>query len=202
MADAAAKALGHTLRVYNLECYSFGSKDVLIEKDASVAARLARMKEKYAQEGMRRSVEAVLIVQQHNHPHVLLLQIGNTFFKLPGGHLKPGEGEIDGLARKLSNKLGAPGKVTHWEIGELACTWWRPHFETFQYPFIPPHITRPKECKKLFVVQLPRQFTFHVPKNLKLIAVPLFELYDNPSRFGPIIASLPQALSRFNFVYI
>jgi cleavage and polyadenylation specificity factor subunit 5 len=30
-------------------------------------------------------------VQEHNHPHILLLQIGNTFCKLPGGRLKPGE---------------------------------------------------------------------------------------------------------------
>ena len=32
-----------------------------------------------------------LQVQEHNHPHILLLQIGNTFCKLPGGRLKPGE---------------------------------------------------------------------------------------------------------------
>jgi len=33
-------------------------------------------------------------VQEHNHPHILLLQIGNTFCKLPGGRLKPGENGI------------------------------------------------------------------------------------------------------------
>jgi len=36
-----------------------------------------------------------------------------------------------------------------------------------------------------------------VPKNYKLVAVPLFELYDNPARFGPILSSLPQMLCRF-----
>lgn len=72
-------------------------------------------------------------VQEHNHPHILLLQIGNTFCKLPGGRLKPGENgkvlntlcvsvcvhapmqssyfmfsaEIEGLKRKLSSKLAA-----------------------------------------------------------------------------------------------
>ncbi|KAK1386218.1 hypothetical protein POM88_023953 [Heracleum sosnowskyi] len=40
---------------------------------------------------MRTSVEGILLVQEHNHPHILLLQIGNTFCKLPGGRLKPGE---------------------------------------------------------------------------------------------------------------
>ena len=40
------------------------------------------MKENYEKEGMRRTVEGILLVHQHRHPHVLLLQIGNTFFKL------------------------------------------------------------------------------------------------------------------------
>ena len=35
-----------------------------------------------------------------------------------------------------------------------------------------------------------------VPKNYKLVAAPLFELYDNAPGYGPIISSLPQLLSR------
>lgn len=85
----------------------------------------------------------------------------------------------------------------------------------FQYPYIPAHITKPKEHMKLFLVQLPEkgikleidlivyvQFLlslsalFAVPKNYKLVAAPLFELYDNAQGYGPVIASLPQALSR------
>ena len=38
---------------------------------------------------------------------------------------------------------------------------------------------------------------FAVPRNYKLVAAPLFELYDNSQGYGPIIASLPQLLSRF-----
>ena len=37
---------------------------------------------------------------------------------------------------------------------------------------------------------------FAVPRNYKLVAAPLFELYDNSAGYGPIISSLPQALSR------
>jgi hypothetical protein len=64
---------------------------------------------------------------------------------------------------------------------------------------VPAHITKPKECKKLFLVQLPerspspgrlreREGTDYsaevlaVPKNMKLLAIPLFELYDNSAR--------------------
>jgi hypothetical protein len=35
-----------------------------------------------------------------------------------------------------------------------------------------------------------------VPKNYTLVAVPLFELYDNFSRYGPMMASIPTMLSR------
>ena len=45
---------------------------------------------------MRRSVDGVILVHKHNTVHVLLLQVGSAFFKLPGGRLKPGEdGEQD-----------------------------------------------------------------------------------------------------------
>ena len=33
-------------------------------------------------------------MHEHGLPHVLLLQLGTTFFKLPGGELNPGEDEV------------------------------------------------------------------------------------------------------------
>ena len=42
---------------------------------------------------------------------------------------------------------------------------------------------------------------FAVPKNYKLVAAPLFELYDNSQGYGPIISSLPQALCRYVATY-
>jgi cleavage and polyadenylation specificity factor subunit 5 len=68
-----------------------------------------------------------------------------------------------------------------------------------QFPYVPAHITKPKEQKKIFLVLLQEHAQFAVPSNLKLLAVPLFELYDNPGRYGPTIATLAQALSRFTF---
>ncbi|KAL3575783.1 hypothetical protein D5086_023884 [Populus alba] len=169
------------VNTYPLSSYTFGIKEPKMEKDTSVADRLARMKVNYMKEGMRTSVEAILLVQEHNQPHILLLQIGNTFCKLPGGRLKPGENEIEGLKRKMTSKLGAnsPALVPDWQVGECVAIWWRPNFETIMYPYCPPHITKPKECKKLYLVHLSEREYFAVPKNLKLLAVPLFELYDN-----------------------
>lgn len=37
---------------------------------------------------------------------------------------------------------------------------------------------------------------------MKLLAVPLFELYDNPARYGPQLASIPHLLSRYNFEFV
>lgn len=100
------------------------------------------------------------------------------------------------------------------------------------YPFLPGHVTRPKECKKLYFIQLPKKSApsplllhfplilglfwvcvivanmeswlevLSVPKNMKLLAVPLFELYDNTGRYGPQLSAIPHLLSRYNFEFV
>lgn len=116
------------------------------------------------------------------------------------------------------------GVIQDWLVEDSVGNWWRPNFEPPQYPYVPPHITKPKEHKKLFLVQLQEKgkhifcalqwqlfskvdfllfditlssiALFAVPKNYKLVAAPLFELYDNSQGYGPIISSLPQTMSR------
>merc|ERR1712048_290012 len=173
--------ISRTINLYPLSNYTFGTKDPLFEKDPSVPARFQRMRDEYDKCGMRRSVDGVLIVHEHGLPHVLLLQLGSTFFKLPGGELNPGEDEVEGLKRLMTDTLGrTDGTATEWTIEDTIGNWWRPNFEPAQYPYIPPHITKPMEHRKLF----------------------LFELYDNAQGYGPIISSMPQALGRFNFIYM
>lgn len=46
------------------------------------------------------------------------------------------------------------GVKQEWVIEDIIGNWWRPNFEPPQYPYIPPHITKPKEHKRLFLVQL------------------------------------------------
>jgi len=36
---------------------------------------------------------------------------------------------------------------------------------------------------------------------MKLLAVPIFELYDNPTRYGPQLSALAHLLGRFRFTY-
>ena len=55
--------------------------------------------------------------------------------------MKPGEDEIEGLKRRLDERLAPPtdskqfnashGVDNEWEIGDCLAQWWRPNFETF-----------------------------------------------------------------------
>ncbi|KKA31039.1 hypothetical protein TD95_002965 [Thielaviopsis punctulata] len=197
-----------TLRLYPLSNYTFGVKDMQPEEDASVIARLHRLEEHFAEHGMRRTCEGILVCHEHNHPHILMLQIANSFFKLPGDYLLPTDDEEDGFRRRLDERLApmkdgeVEGPKGDWVIGDCLAQWWRPNFETFMYPFIPPHVTRPKECKKMYLLQLPQSKSLSVPQNMKLLAVPLFELYDNTARYGPQLSAIPHLLSRYNFEFV
>lgn len=185
--------------VYPLECYNFNAKDAQPEEDSSVAARLQRLAYEYELTGMRTTVEIVLVVHEHGHPHVLLLQMGNTFFKLPGRSLTAEESITDAIKSCLDEQLAPDGISYEWQIGELLAKWWRPNFESYTYPYKPAHIKFPKECKQLYLVSLPPSITLSIPKNLKLLAVPLFELYDNSACYGPQLSALPILLSRVEF---
>ncbi|KAB5588417.1 Protein phosphatase PTC7 [Ceratobasidium theobromae] len=154
------------------------TKEAQPEEDPSVSARLQRLQNNYEDFGMRRTVEGILVVHDHGHPHILMLQIANAFFKLPGDYLKPGEDESEGLKARLDERLAPlPGSSQHlgqdgdWEIGDCLAQWWRPNFETFM--------------------------VLAVPKNMKLLAIPLFELYDNAARYGPQLSAIPHLLSRW-----
>lgn len=159
-----------TIRLYPLSNYTFGTKETQPEEDPSVLARLKRLEEHYEEHGMRRTCEGILVCHEHNHPHILMLQIANAFFKLPGDYLRAEDDEIEGFKLRLNERLAPVGTQfsgegvnEDWEIGDTLAQWWRPNFETFMYPFIPAHVTRPKECKKLYYIQLPRQSRYLRP---------------------------------------
>ena len=72
--------------------------------------------------------------------------------------------ELEGLKRKLNTYLAAENELLRspWEVGECVGTWVRPNFDDTLYPYTPPHITRPKEVRKLFVIALPERAFFGV----------------------------------------
>lgn len=70
-----------TLTLYNFNTsYSFG-KEEKKEKEQSLTSKLARLKDSYEKEGLRKAVEGIIIIHDHGHPHILLLQ-DNNYFKL------------------------------------------------------------------------------------------------------------------------
>ncbi|KZT60526.1 cleavage and polyadenylation specificity factor subunit 5 [Calocera cornea HHB12733] len=194
------------LTLYPQSNYQFTTKDKQPEEDPTVSARMRRLESEYEVHGMRRSVDAILLFHQKGFPHLLILQISNTYFKLPGGYLNPGEDEIEGLKQRLQDRLHSPTHDTlkpgleDWVIRECVGKWWRPDYDQKTFPWIPDYVTHPKECKKVFVVQLPSHKIFAIPTNMKMIGVPLFELYGNATRYGPQIAMVPQMLSAYDFV--
>jgi Nucleotide hydrolase len=48
----------------------------------------------------------------------------------PGGCLKPGVSELDGLKQKLTRRLAPRGVSLDWEVVDLISVWWRPSFES------------------------------------------------------------------------
>ena len=81
----------------------------------------------------------------------------------PGDYLQADDDEIEGFKLRLNERLAPVGSQfsgegvnDEWQIGDTLAQWWRPNFETFMYPFLPAHVTRPKECKKLYFIQLPK----------------------------------------------
>ncbi|CCW70216.1 unnamed protein product [Phytomonas sp. Hart1] len=155
---------------------------------------------------------------------------GTVHFRLPGGRCRRGEGDEACLLRKLgrlllneaktlSGEVGiAPPSETVVEvtgsaqsskaaglfrIGEVLAKWYRPHFSPLMYPYIPSHIATSdvKEVRTIFLVHLKSMSDFYVAPDIELVAVPLFDLYENTAKYGPVIASLPAILSRILINY-
>ncbi|KAA8499358.1 Pre-mRNA cleavage factor Im 25 kDa subunit 2 [Porphyridium purpureum] len=216
-----------TLNIYNLEAYSFGVKPAQINLPprtgggAPFGMRLEyrqspqyalKKRQRYEERGTRRSVAAALFVHEHFFPHILLLReraalAGVPAYFLPGGRLRPGETDADGVSRKLESALGHGVAGSHsetgsagssWEVGPQMSVWYGPDFSNNLYPYIAPHVDTPREELHVYAVYLPSSRTFVVPKHLELIAVPLFDIFQQPARYGAIIASLPVSLSNLH----
>jgi len=75
-------AMGPMVTLYPVSCIKKLTKAKQFEKDRSVASRFARQEQLYYTEGIRKTVDAILLVHDHGHPHVLMLHIEHKFWKL------------------------------------------------------------------------------------------------------------------------
>jgi cleavage and polyadenylation specificity factor subunit 5 len=51
-----------------------------------------------------------------------MLQVSNSFYRLPGGELEPGQDEAEGLKKSLRNLLSVDG-ADDFEVGEKVGMW-------------------------------------------------------------------------------
>lgn len=104
-----------------------------------------------------------------------------------------------GASASSSGVGGSTAGSSCFRVGEILGKWYRPHLNLLMYPYVPPHISADavKEVRTVFLVHMERSIEFQVPHaNVELVAVPLFDLYDNTGKYTPDIVSLPVVLSR------
>jgi hypothetical protein len=63
-----------------------------------------------------------------------------------------------------------------WQVADCLARFYRPNFETLLYPYCPTHIERPKEMKKIFLLNLPERAFLSVRCQPWAAAGPLFLL--------------------------
>ncbi|XP_078438630.1 pre-mRNA cleavage factor Im 25 kDa subunit 1-like [Wolffia australiana] len=179
--------------VHSLNHYIFDSGEAILEKKDDSNGRTSS----YSDRRLRTSVGGVLLVELFGEPHALLLHVRNSSFQLPGGRLRPGETDVEELKRKLLRKLAfnITGQEDNQTPEYLGFCW------SDLYGSAHSHCTCeqiPKECTKVFLVRLPRNYSFEVPRNLKLLAIPLIRIKDNPEVYGPVISLVQDLLSGFS----
>ncbi|KAL8438579.1 hypothetical protein ACSSS7_000113 [Eimeria intestinalis] len=197
--------------VYPESNYSFESDSTLGTKWGSGDPEklFAKRQEAYLREGTRRSVAAVFLVHRAEYPHALLLldqqrqKYSLVMFKYKTWQ-RPREVLHDKLSkyliksdqgskRKWVAQLG--GDAPEMEVGEFLGEWWRGDFDDELIPYLPPHVTRPKERVRVHQVQLAPRCSFRIPTGFCLTVVPVFDL--SPQRVGLAISGLCHLLARF-----
>lgn len=160
----------------------------------------------YNKNGIRNSVLAIILCHRYEYPHLLLLQhIESQKYYLLNGKYKTWEKPKEVLKKKLKkyiNKIKdihfTPAQINKEqeetvEIGDFLGEWWRTQFNSVFLPYLPAHISRPKEYIRLYQVILSPKCIFHLPPGFTLKAIPLFDL----NNCGLAISGLSSILSRF-----
>ncbi|KAF8817910.1 putative mrna cleavage factor family protein, partial [Cardiosporidium cionae] len=164
----------------------------------------------YQREGIRRTAVGVLLCHRYDCPHLLLLQ--NTLTNkcvLPSGKYKSWDKPAIALGNKLKKLITVvsadlhsahqltmlPTSETSIEIGEYLGEWWRVELYSDPLPYLPTHVTRPKERLRLYQVTLPAKCIFHLPHHYVLKAVPIFDIHSKT--YGLALSGLMHLLCRF-----
>jgi cleavage and polyadenylation specificity factor subunit 5 len=205
-ADGLVHAAGsthgaRTIHVYPVTNYSFGSKAAREEKDATVAEAMVRHKATYQKEGMRRTVCAGARGEPARTPARVASAHEQGSVQAPRGPIEKGRGGDRWLKAQVTQQTVSRGTEAASEgVGRRrvrrAVVPAEPRAVLLPVP--PRALHAAERVRRGLRIRAPTKCVFAVPKNTKLLAVPLFELYGNEQRYGALIASVPHLVSRYN----
>lgn len=87
------------------------------------------------------------------------------------------------------------------EVLEHVATWYRPQFTDDWYPYIPSHITEPKEEERWFVAVFPPDTRLQTCAPYVIGSIPLYTVYNNRSMFDERYSSFPVLISHFDYIF-
>jgi cleavage and polyadenylation specificity factor subunit 5 len=188
--------------VYESQNYDGVCVQGLKSKRERPGAPKAAWVKRWTNEGMRRTARAVFITHTDGIAHLVVfrqLTPSGEYQYLCGGKLAEGESEKDGLSRHLRSVImkDKSSDSCEWKVGEMLAKFYRPEFDERIYPYIPPHVTRPKEEISLFQVVLPPRCVFALRAGESIAAIPMHEIFKSPDNFPSLIAAIPELMSRF-----
>jgi cleavage and polyadenylation specificity factor subunit 5 len=189
--------------VYETENYDGTILPTVKQKDGVPGIPKHSWVKRWLREGMRRTVRAVFLTHKDGVPHFVILQQQTQAGRVPflfGGKLQDGESEKGGLIRQLRGFImkAKSNDSCEWKVGEVISKYYRPEFDERIYPFIPPHVTRPKEEITLIQVVLPPKCVFALREGVSMSAVSVADILRSPQSFSPMISSLPSLIARFS----
>jgi cleavage and polyadenylation specificity factor subunit 5 len=186
----------------DLDQYRCGTGDDEDKPDRQPKSdRMVRLREAFENHGSVRSVRAVILVLIHRHPHMFLLEKSDDSgrFVIPGGKLRPGEDDETGLQRLLGVKMQLI-EGDYEVVDQLLATWYRPQFTDQLFPYLPVHVSSPKEIEHWYLVLLPEKGNLRINSKYKRLSVASFYDLQEGKKYGKQLSLVPLLVSRFNIV--
>ena len=90
--------------------------------------------------------------------------------------------QLDGSVRLQSDKTSDTNQI---RLPAHSLWWWKMKFFKLNCQFWKCEVSK----WPVYLPRLPERAMFAVPRNYKLVAVPLSELYDNSNGYGPVIST-------------
>ena len=186
------------INIYSVNNYTFGNAEEDSNEKQVKIGKYDKMRSLFETQGTVHSVRAVFLIHNKKHPNIFVfLKKSDNSLVIPGGKLEVGEDEEEGLKRVLKEKVIPSGDF---EILDHICTWYRPQFSSYMYPYLPVHISTPKEIEKWFIVTLNENQKLTIPAKYIIKALPSYEINSNNS-YGTQLSTLPSLLSKFDFSF-